>query len=597
MQYRVKINGITLRDSPKEIRNLQSSFVRDQDLPGVFVEELVQIVFVGDGYCKLKEYQEDLEFCELSIQFYKICDGEEVLFFDGIGTVSTIEINISEKEASIKITDNTLLNRILVNKDSLYVPTAETAIDGETILPVSTHPMDFYAADASQPAEYLNVEVYEGMELLQGMLNWIVGNRLTVTSEFFNKTVVNNIVPLFASTFNNYIRTYEIVYAVPPIITDTTTITFKNWYGEQFTVTIVGIGTVGTHIENVWTTLLKFGSLTTLADKQQFTFDYDYTTFDLGSDNGTDTIILSSFLPNQILSITSTSGDVSFSLSDDPDHQYIDTGINTCFLTGKMLNKVGSDNFSMSFNDLIEDLNKSYNIQFIIRGGQFRIENKPYFDTNNIVLTFDNVQNLKIAGSLENLYNKISASDKGIQIRSFLRRDFISQYCGVTKSFDVETEAIASFATIWDHLDNPDTDNEDNMYIIQGNTNSNTISESQRTVLVSSEILDDNTFFAYMLNFGLTNNKKIYRHQNKFKGDIALAPFPGITNDNPAELVYEATFEQYITPAQYRNLINNNLSNVKFKTDDSEYYMGITQEVQYSYETGIGQFTVFARKV
>lgn len=81
MIYTVVINNYKLRDTPKDIKKIKSSFRRGENLPGVFTEELLEITMVGDGYCVLKTLQQDLFNCEIPV----------VLLESGIRNLHTLQ--------------------------------------------------------------------------------------------------------------------------------------------------------------------------------------------------------------------------------------------------------------------------------------------------------------------------------------------------------------------------------------------------------------------------------------------------------------------------------------------------------------------------
>lgn len=600
MKYQIYINGAEIKTTPIDINTLKSKFIRDEDLPGVFVEEILEVTFINDGYCKLKEIQEQHTLCEFPVKFYQICDGVSKLIFDGLADTFTIQLNHAQKQAKVNIKDNSKLSRLIQNKEAVYYPTSETAIDGTAITPVPIRTIDFRNADNSSPTvDWEDIDVYEAMEMLQGVSDWITAGQLTVSSDFFNQEYITEIVPgFFGANANNYRRVWEIVYATPPTINAVTTIKFKDFYGIETTFVISGIGSAGTHVEYVWSSLLAIFPISSLADKIAFTYSYDYRRFDYGTDNGTDTIILRSFFDNQILSMTCDETDVSVNFSTDPDLQYIDSGNNTCFLTGKMLRKEGSDNFSYTFKWLIEELNKVYNILFLVQNNTLRIENAQTFQTGNIILTFDNVKNLQINSSLDNLYSKITTGDKGQLVLSTIERSFVSDFCGIAKSFEAETDSIRSWRSIWVDIDNPDENNDDKIYMVQGESNepTDTMNITQPSVILTSNIVVDNDDHAYMLNEQLINNRQVIRHFPKFIGDLTVSPFSTVVNDDPAQMVFDMAFETVLRESDYRLLVNNNLDDIKFRALDSDYYIGRVQELEYDYANGIGKFVVSGRK-
>lgn len=602
MKYKIIINGAEINTTPKQINTIKSSFKRDRDLKGIFVEELIEIIFVGDGYCKLKEIQEEKTFCEFPIIVYQICNRQQKLRFNGIADTFTIKTDLTLGEAKVTIKDNSPINRILQNKDSIYYPTSLTALDGATsITAVPTRAINFRNSELDSPTiDWEDIEVYEAMELLQGNLNWITANGLTVQSDFFEREYETEINQGFTeATANNYRRVYEIVYSTPPTVAATTIIRYRNFYGIETTETIVGAGANGTHLRNVWTTLLKFFSISNLGDRYEFGVGYDFNEWDYATDNNSDTIRLRSFFDNTILSIECDESVVNWSLTTDTDLTYIDSGNNTCFLTGKMLRKISNDNFSVSFKWLIEELDKVYNINFVVSNGVFQIENEQGFQTGTTILTIDNATNLNIESSLDNLYSKIKVADDGLEVKAFIERDFISTFCGIDKPFDAKTESIKSWRDIYGDIDNPSDNNDDKYYLVQGESNTDTASmvSMQMAVILSSRIVIDNGSYAYIPNFQFYNNKQVIRHFQKFIGDLSVSPYKKVKNTEAAELVYDISFEGVITEQQYNLLLANNLDQIKVKSKDSDYYSGIVDEVSYEYSTGIGTFVMSGKKL
>lgn len=602
MKYKIYINGGEVLTTPRDIGALKSKFLRDQDLPGVFVEEILQVIFVNDGYCRLRDIQETSDICEFPITFYQICsNGELNLIFDGLADTFTIKLDHNLKEASVNIKDNSKLPRLIQNKDAIYYPTSETALDGKTIITtVPIRSIDFRNANNVSPtSEWEGIEVYEAMELLQGISDWITANGLTVESDFFNREYVTEIVQgFFGANANNYRRVFEIVYETPPSVSATTTIKFQDFYGNITTFNITGIGSAGTHVEYVWSSLLEVFPISSLADKVGFTTVYDYKRFDYATDNNSDTIILRSFFDNKILLYECDETAVSVTLSEDPNLEYIDSGNNTCFLTGQMLRKDSSESFKITFKWLIEELNKVYNILFLVQNNTLRIENAQTFQTGSIILTFNNVKNLIINSSNESLYSKITVGDDGILVNSLIDRSFVSNFCGIVKQFDGETDSIRSWRSLWDYIDNPAESNDDKYFMVQGEsfTSTDNMSITQPSIILSSNIILDSDDYAYFLNEQLINNRQVIRHFPKFIGDLSVSPFSTVTNDNPSQLVFDIQFETVLTEQNYRLLINNNLDNIKFKASDSDYYIGVVQEVEYDYASGVGKFIVSGKK-
>lgn len=602
MKYKVIINGAEITTTPKQINTLRSSFKRDRDIKGIIVEELIEIIFVGDGYCKLKEIQEEKTFCEFPILVYQICNGQQKLRFNGIADTFTIKTDLILGEARVAIKDNSPINHILRNRESVYYPTSLTALDGVTaISTVPVRPINFRNSELDSPTiAWEDIDVYEALELLQGNLDWITANALTVQSDFFNREYETEINQGFTeATANNYRKVYDIVYDTPPTVAATTIFKYINFYGIETIETIVGAGVNGTHLRNVWTTLLKFYSISNLADRDEFGVGYDFNEWDYATDNNSDTIRLRSFFDNVILNIECDESLVSWALTTDTDLTYIDSGNNTCFLTGKMLRKIGNDNFSTTFKWIIDELNKIYNINFVIYNGFFKIENQQAFQTGTIILTINNATNLLIESSLDNIYSKIKGDDEGLEVKAFIERDFISTFCGIDKSFDAKTESIKSWRSIYSAINSPSENNDDTYYIVQGESNTDTESmvSMQMAVILSSRIVTDNGSYAYIPNFQFYNNKQVIRHFPKFVGDLSVSPYKKVENTEASELPYNISFEAIITEQQYNLLLANNLDQIKVKSKDSDYYSGIVEEINYEYNTGIGRFVMSGKKL
>lgn len=602
MQYKVILNGATLKNMPIGINKLESSFRRDIDLKGVFIEELLEIRFVGDGYCILENIQNSLIECEFPVIIYQICDGEEKLIFNGIADTFSIRLDVFKKEAAIVIKDNSPINRLLRYRESLYYSTSDTALDGITsITPPVTHDIDFKNAQLDSPtSEWEDIPVYEAMELLQGLLDWITPNSLTVESIFFNQIyTTEKTVPPSVSDANNYRRVYEITYSTTPSSLATTIISYRNFFGIKFTETIVGAGAAGSHLRNVWTSLLKFQSISNLGDRIVFGRRYDYQLWDFGQDDNVDTIFLRSFLDNEIISIVCDEATVNFEFTSNPDFQYIDSGNNTCFLNGRMLRKSGNDNFIITFKSLIDELDKMYNILFLIQDGQFIIENYQSFQTNDIILTIDNVTELSVQGSLENIYSKISTGDEGgNNTQAFSKKDYLSTFCGVDKNYDSQTESTCSWVNIWDTIENPNEDNDDTMFIVQGNSDLDTsaMTFTEGTLLLSRQIATSDTSFCFILNGQIINGRRVIRHFPKFLGDLSVSPYKKVVNTDESVLLKDISFNCVISRSNYQLIINNNLDNIKIKSKDSDYYIGIVQEINYNYTTGEARFLIFGKK-
>ena len=98
LKYRVTLNGTILNQVPQGLDKLTTEFIRDNEIFGIYVVSSFDLVFIGDGYCLLRDIQNDLSVCDVTILVEEKCRGVYRTKFNGI-----IEVGLAKPSFALTL--------------------------------------------------------------------------------------------------------------------------------------------------------------------------------------------------------------------------------------------------------------------------------------------------------------------------------------------------------------------------------------------------------------------------------------------------------------------------------------------------------------
>lgn len=592
--YRVYLDNILLKNIPNGLDKFQKEFKRDNDLYGIYSISSYDLVFVGDGYCILRDFQDNIESCSKTVLIQEKCDNVWVTTFDGIIEVGSVEINESASEATCTIEDNSPL--------ALMVRNSETNIDLQTTIGLYNNtitPISELNVTLSSPlaTPYSNVYIYDYKEALRVVLESITGLDVNVQSAFLTKQPQNCIYDLeFTGDMSQLIDA---------------TITYKNFQGQTITTNPIIIGGA-TQLYIVGYYMMPFslhlGATPTTFDYVQNAFknDLDHRDFYyFTTNNSTKKVRLYSNLPIEILSTSINSFDVSATLGFTKIQDFEDGGNNPCLSNYRLFHsKNDKARFSVNFKTLMSELHKLFNVYFVAsynnQGGiDFIVEDYQYFANAPVNYTFNNAQDLKISFDEENSANAITTGEATTNNLGSSEFTFGSEFCGLGQTFDAKNEFVIGAWQIFEDLKTPFEANKENQYYILENYGD---VDSVFFAGNPSAGLPNRVSYAYNMHY--TNYHKIYRHMNKFRNNInGNISVPWIVTEHLSNInisnnannrifkVYE--FTENISRTQFNSLIDTNIDKVKFKKiNDTNYREGLIKNIFYNELDGKAQITI-----
>lgn len=592
--YRVYLDNILLKNIPNGLDKFQKEFKRDNDLYGIYSISSYDLVFVGDGYCILRDFQDNIESCSKTVLIQEKCDNIWVDVFNGIIEVGSVEINESASEATCTIEDNSPL--------ALMVRNSETNIDLQTTIGLYNNtitPIDELNVTLSSPltTPYSNVYIYDYKEALRVVLESITGLDVNVESTFLAKQPQNCIYDLeFTGDMSQLIDA---------------TITYKNFQGQTITTNPIIVGGA-TQLYVVGYYMMPFslhlGATSTTFDYVQNAFknDLDHRDFYyFTTNNSTKKVRLYSNLPIEILSTSINSFDISATLGFTKIQDFEDGGNNPCLSNYRLLHSQNDKaRFSVNFKTLMSELHKLFNVYFVAsynkQGGiDFRVEDYQYFANAPVNYTFNNAQDLKISFDEENSANAITTGEATTNNLGSSEFTFGSEFCGLGQTFDAKSEFIIGAWQIFEDLKTPFEANKENQYYILEN-----YGDVDSVFFAGNPSVGLPNRVSYAYNMHYTNYHKIYRHMNKFRNNInGNISVPWIVTEHLSNInisniannrlfrIYE--FSEFMSRTKFNSLIDSNIDKVQFKkTNDSVYREGLIKSVFYNDLDGKAQITI-----
>jgi hypothetical protein len=590
--YRVYLNGVLLINTPNGLDTFLQEFIRDNDLFGIYSVSSFDLQFIGDGFCILRDFQEDFDSCQMTIKIDRYCNSSWSTLYNGIIEVGSVEIDEEFSVATCEIQDNSPLSLISRNSEvDIDIETEQDIFGGD--MPVAPIYDNLTLYSPNGVLSYADVKYIKWDDLIKTVLRGITGVPINVTSTFFNTIPTDS--------------QWTITYTGNMASIDNTTITYRNFQGIEV-LRVANLYTGNNHLTNVRAELLSGDTLMGVppyTDAEvtyigQYVLDYRDFTF-TSQNNATKTITLNCSLPIEILDVQIVSADPSATVSFAQVSDYIDGGNSPLFMNYKMIAVQDAPyQFRLSFKNLMQELNKNYNVYFLAsyntQGGiDLRIEDYQYFANVSPNITFDNVRNLKIAFDSDSTNNAISTGEPSDTTMATKNYTFGSDFCGLGDNFDAKSSFVIGTNRIWNDVQLAyDADYEQNIYMIEN------LGEREIVQVVEDRAFNiADIYNMYLYNQYLSNYHKIYRHLNKFKNNI-VGTVPvwrqssniNITNIAQNRLFKRYEFSTFISEATFNSLIDNVVDKVRFKKEnDTSYRTGLITALKYNNLTGKAEIT------
>lgn len=590
--YRVYLNGVLLVNTPNGLDTFLQEFIRDNDLFGIYSVSSFDLQFIGDGFCILRDFQENFDSCQMTIKIDRYCNSSWSTLYNGIIEVGSVEIDEEFSVATCEIQDNSPLSLISRNSEvDIDIETEQDIFGGN--MPVAPIYDDLTLYSPNGVLSYAGVKYIKWDDLVKTVLRGITGVPINITSTFFGTIPTDS--------------QWTITYTGNMASIISTTIRYRNFQGIEV-LRVANQYTGNNHFTNVRAELLSGDTLMGVppyTDAEvtyigQYVLDYRDFTF-TSQNNTTKTITLNCSLPIEILDVQIVSADPSATVTFAQVSDYIDGGNSPIFMNYKMLAvQPAPYQFRLSFKSLMQELNKNYNVYFLAsynnQGGiDIRIEDYQYFASVAPNITFDNVKNLKIAFDTDSTNNAIStgeASDTTLATKNYT---FGSDFCGLGGNFDAKSSFVIGTNRIWNDVQLAySADYEQNIYMIEN------LGEREIVQVVEDRAFNiADIYNMYLYNQYLSNYNRIYRHLNKFKNNI-VGTVPvwrqdsniNITNIAQNRLFKRYEFSTFISEVTFNSLIDNVVDKIRFKKEnDTTYRTGLITALKYNNLTGKAEIT------
>lgn len=588
MEFRVSINNTILKQNPKGLETFSKEFTLDNDIFGIYSVSSFDLVFVGDGYCILKDLFDLETTCDINIKIEQYCSKSWKTIFDGIAEVGSIKINESQSEANIEIQDNSPL--VLISRNS------DVTIDLETDKDIFDNPIT--------PASFANFtygtpkvnNAYSGYgvywdEALRLVTEAITGVNVSVTSTYL-------------STYSNYCI-YELQFTGNLADITSSTITFKNFQGNTQTITS-NVNTGSSHLLEVAKRLLSSSIYLNDNDGISRTLQYndDYRNFvQTIVDTPTKKVTCYSNLPIEILEATADSLAAPITISITKIQDFTDGGNYPVFFNYRGIkNQPSPYLFNMSFKQIMENLNKEFNVYFTAKYNnagdiELIVEDAGYFFNTTPNFIFEYPKNLEMEYSDTLGYSAIVLGDDANTTLS--NRDFTlgTNVCAIKNVYDSKSSFNIGSVKIWEDLANTYSDGlEDIVYMITNDGSGSYMEWTNDNYVVLGK------HSGYVYNIFQTNWHKVYRHFYKFKGSIiGVIPYydfdtinynVDITNTAPKRFYRSVKFNTTITNEKFNTLTDNIIDFCRVKTQNGRFLEGLINSVTYNYNTGEAEFII-----
>lgn len=586
--WRVYLDGVLLNDIPSGLNKFTREFVRDNELFGIYSVSSFDLTFSGDGYCILKDFQDNVDSCEKTIRVDKYCKGWSTIF-NGVINVGSVEIDEENSVATCEIEDNSPL--ALISRNAEVTIDLESTFDifGNAVTPCTfgTYALGTPTNNSAYTADGVTWE-----DAIRMLLESITGVNVNVSSTYLD------LVPLPTI--------YTLTYTGNLADITSTTIVFKNFQGV--TQTIVANFQSGTaHLAEVGKRLLSSSQF--LATNQGLSntmeLNDDYRNFYLTSEDGTaKSVTAYCNLPIEIISATADSIGAPITISVVKTQEFVDGGNSPVFFNYRSIkNQASPYLFVTSFKEMMETLHKEYNVLFLatynaLGGIDFVIEDYQYFANAGITYTFDNAKNLKSSYDEEQASKSISVGDSSNTTLANKSYTFTTEFCGLGGDFEAGNSFILGSVQIWKDLAATFEDGKESViYMIDKSGEMASVQWTNDNYIITTK------YNGFVYNLYLTNWHKVYRHLNKFKNNvIGIAPYfdfdtidysVNVTNTAENRLFRLYEFNETMTNDQFNGLSDNIIDKARFKrTSQTTYRTGLIKSVSYDYETGKAEIII-----
>lgn len=587
IQYKVFINGTQLNNIPLGLGDFETQFIRDSEIYGIYTSSGLNLIFIGDGYCILRDVYESFRDCQSDIIIQEKCrNGEYETTFIGDIALGGIQIDYYNKTATAEILDKSPLSLISNFSDTIFDIESTLDVFNETLQTPADidDTLDLFDELASF-STYTNRKNISLSSLIKSIVSFMTGKQVTFDSVFFSDIALGTSV-----------NKWRVDWTTPPNLfgSNTTEVKYKNFAGEIKTRSVTS--SYATHTQDVanllltQNTQLSPGIPLTKYEIRNFFRAWKHNDFEgyqnvdpaLGFD------ILSTHIIEILeINVLAGGGVVVF----NQESEFTDGARFLRFLNYRMLGGgVSPYNFKLTFKDLMTNLNKQFNCYFIatIKDDiiNIKLEDSPYFDQFTQTLILDNVTNLKASFNDLGLFDSINISSANSQTYQNRESTYQSLLCGINNNFDANNDYIYDTVTIWNDLDITYTEDstKDDIYMIQ-------LQPDTDNALAASLDLPSTVLNYY--NPYLSNENALYRHFNKFKGSLSSSPDYFYTNTSQVKRFKKYEFTSYITQEQYNSFIDTLIDNIQFKTKEmNNYFVGIIMEIKYTKQSGQAQFTI-----
>lgn len=590
MGYRVYLDGSLLKNLPKGLDTFSKEFNRDNELFGIYIARSFDLIFVGDGYCILKDFQSDFISCSKEILIQQYCNNTWVDVFNGLIEVSTVEIDEELCQATCEIQDNSPLILLSRNSEVSVDMEANKDIFGNAITPASLS-----AISLSSPtvANIYSANYYDYSSVIKQIIQSITGVTCNITSSFLSLQPQPCV--------------YELQYTGDLNDIISTTITFKNFQGNTQTI-VADLLTGNQHLEEVSKRLLSstlYIASTNNGNLNTIQFCDDYRNFYHTSINFvTKKITLYSNLPIEIISVEIDYFSL-ITVTATKVQDFSDGGGTPIFMNYRLLKGQSSPyRFTLSFKEVMELLNKEYNVYFLAKynnSGEidFILENHEYFYDTTPNFTFDNARNLKVKFNDTIASKQITLGDSSDTTLANKSITFTTESCNIGQSYDASSSFVIGSARIQQDLIASFSDRDINTkYILSCNGDHEIVDWSNGIY-----IFPVTPYSGYVYNIFLTNWHKVYRHLSKFRGNvIGQASYFDTDTDNYSidilntstnRLFRDYTFTETITSSQFNLLVDDIVDRAKFKKKGDMFYReGLISNIKYNYNTGEAEITI-----
>jgi len=589
MEFRVSVNGTILKNNPKGLDSFSKEFTLDSEIFGVYSVSSFDLVFVGDGYCIIKDIFDSNNSCEILIKIEQYCNKSWKTIFDGISEVGSIKIDESISEANIEIQDNSPLVLISRNSDVTIDLETDKDIFDNTITPATF--ANFIYGTGRNNGAYTGYGVYWN-DALRLVTEAITGVSVNVTSSYMQTTPQPCIYTL------QY--TGDLADILDSIIV------FKNFQGVTQTIT-ANVNTGNLHLQEVskrlLSTTLYLNDNQGIAQTMQFNDDYR-NFFKTEINVSTKTITCYSNLPIEIISATANSIGSPITLTVTKVQDFIDGGNNPVFFNYRSIkNQPSPYLFTMSFKQIMETLNKEYNIYFTAKYNNagaidLIVEDSNYFFNIQPNVIIENPKQLNMEYSDTSAFSSITLGDNSNTTLANRNYTLTTNFCAIKNAYNSRSDVNIGSVKIWEDLAASFEDGlEDVVYMMDNDASMYYMEWSDNTYInpISKSI-------GYVYNLYLTNWHKIYRHFYKFKGNIiGVVPYVDVDTNNyninivntaPRRFYRSVTFKTIMSDLEFSKLTDNIVDFCKVKTQNGDYQEGLISSVSYNYNTAEAEFTI-----